>query len=493
MTEPLEIGTTRQLFIDDHIVESTEGVARRLHQPAKYAGNPVLSPLYPWEGRVALYGTVMRDPRDGTFRMWYQGYGGMGVPALDFDQTSSHWTGFDPRNLLYTIGYATSADGVFWERPNLGLVEYDGSRVNNLVLLDAAYANVIEDAREEDPERRYKSLFFEARDPAGTPNMGDGVSVAFSPDGVRWTKYAGNPVIRRSSDTHALLGWDERHGCFVGYCRPPVHEGNRTRRIGRAVSPDFVTWSDPEEVLQPDAQDPPGTEFYGMPVFIHEGLYLGQLLVLHAPPEEPQIRFAGRMDVQLTVSRDGVHWQRACDRQPFLPNGPPGSIDAGEIYAARAPVAVGDELWFYYSVCAQEHGITGRSGPICLAKLRRDGFVSLSAEADGGTVVTKPFRCEGGALYVNAAARGGSISVAVLGADGVQKPGLGRADCAVIDGDSVRQRVTWRQHVRLDELRGQAIRLKFSLDRARLYSFMQAGGSGEGAPADREPQGAAGR
>ena len=417
--------------------------------------------------------------------MWYQGYGGMGVPALDFDQAGSPWTGFDARNLLYTIGYATSPDGVFWERPNLGLVEYGGSRANNLLLLDAAYANVIEDAREEDPERRYKSLFFEARDAAGTPNMGDGVSVAFSPDGLRWTKYAGNPVIRRSSDTHALLGWDERHGCFVGYCRPSVHEGNRTRRIGRATSPDFVTWSDPVDVLEPDARDPPGTEFYGMPVFVYEGLYLGQLLVLRAPPEEPQIRFSGPVEVQLTVSRDGVHWQRACDRQPLLPNGPPGSTDAGEIYAARAPVAVGDELWFYYSTCAQEHGITGCSGPICLAKLRRDGFVSLFAVAGGGTVVTRPFRCEGGALYVNAAARGGAISVAVLGADGVQKPGLGRADCAVIDGDSVRQRVTWRQHVRLDELRGQAIRLKFYLDRARLYSFMQAGGSGGGAPADR--------
>ena len=191
------------------------------------------------------------------------------------------------------------------------------------------------------------------------------------------------------------------------------------------------------------------------------------------------------MDIQLTVSRDGVNWQRACDRQPFLPNGPPGSIDAGEIYTARAPVVVGDELWFYYSAGAQEHGITGRSGPICLAKLRRDGFVSLSAETDGGTVVTKPFRCEGGALYVNAAAGGGAISAAVLGADGIQKPGLGRADCAVIDGDSVRQRVTWRQLLSLDELRGQAIRLKFYLDRARLYSFLQAGESGEGAPADR--------
>ena len=70
---------------------------------------------------------------------------------------------------------ATSTDGVFWERPNLGLVEYDGSRVNNRVLLDAAYANDIEDTRKDDPERRYKALFFDARDPAGTPSIGDGV------------------------------------------------------------------------------------------------------------------------------------------------------------------------------------------------------------------------------------------------------------------------------------------------------------------------------
>ena len=48
-----------------------------------------------------------------------------------------------------------------------------------------------------------------------------------------------------------------------------------------------------------------------MPVFVYEGLYLGQLLVLRAPPEELQIRFSGRVDVQRTVSRDGVHWQRA--------------------------------------------------------------------------------------------------------------------------------------------------------------------------------------
>ena len=68
----------------------------------------------------------------------------MGIPRMGDDISDSPWKGFDGRNLLYTIGYATSDDGVFWERPNLGLIEYEGSRDNNLVMLDAAYANIID-------------------------------------------------------------------------------------------------------------------------------------------------------------------------------------------------------------------------------------------------------------------------------------------------------------------------------------------------------------
>ena len=467
----IDIGTTPQLFIDDLIVDETHALTSTLHQPAKYAGNPIMTPLYPWEGRLTLYGTVWRNEETGTFRMWYQGYGGMGIPRMGDDISDSPWKGFDGRNLLYTIGYATSNDGVFWERPNLGLVEYEGSRDNNLVLLDAAYANIIEDPRDPDPDRLYKSLFFEARDPAGTPNMGDGVSVAFSPDGLRWTKYHGNPVITRSSDSHTLLGWDDLHGKYVSFARPSVHEGNMTRRIGRSTSDDFTNWTVPEDVLVPDDDDPPGLEFYGMPVFKYHDLYIGQLLAYHTPPEEPQIRFMGTIDVQLAVSRDGIEWRRAGGRKPFIPNGPPGSLDAGEIYMARGPVVVDDELWFYYSVCAVEHGITGRSGPICLAKLRLDGFVSMDADHEMGTLITKPFLVDGDRLSINAAARSGSVAVAVLDEHGIQHEGFSRADCAVFDGDAVGHRVTWRTKTSLDELRGHSVRLKFYLRNAELYSF----------------------
>ena len=467
----IDIGTTPQLFVDDLIVDETHALTSTLHQPAKYAGNPIMTPLYPWEGRLTLYGTVWRNEETGRFRMWYQGYSGMGIPRMGDETSDSPWKGFDAGNLLYTIGYATSDDGVFWERPNLGLIEYKGSRDNNLVMLDAAYANIIEDPRDPDPDRLYKSLFFEARDPAGTPNMGDGVSVAFSPDGIRWTKYHGNPVITRSSDSHTLLGWDDLHDKYVSFARPSVHEGNMTRRIGRSTSDDFTNWTVPEDVLVPDDDDPPGLEFYGMPVFKYHDLYIGQLLAYHTPPEEPQIRFMGTIDVQLAVSRDGIDWQRAGDRQPFIPNGPPGSIDAGEIYMARGPVVVEDELWFYYSACAVEHGITGRSGPICLAKLRLDGFVSMDAGHETGTLITKPFLVDGDSLSINAAARGGSVAIAVLDEHGIQHEGFSRADCAVFDGDSVEHRVTWRTKTSLDDLRGRPVRLKFYLRNAELYSF----------------------
>ena len=208
-----------------------------------------------------------------------------------------------------------------------------------------------------------------------------------------------------------------------------------------------------------------------MPVFRYEGHYLGLLYAYHARPEEPKQRNFGTIDVQLASSRDGVHWDRAGGRRPFIPNGPPGSIDSGEIYTARGPVAVGDELWFYYSPGTMEHGVTGRSGPICLAKLRMDGFVSVDAGDETGAMVTKPFRCDGGPLTINASARGGLVGVAVLDEDGVQYQGFSRQECALFDGDSIGHRVTWREKPSPEELKGKNIRLKFYLRSSKLYAF----------------------
>ena len=459
MSEPVEMQGKRQLFIDDHIEEETSGLARVMNRPVKYAGNPVVSPTYPWErGCVDIYGTVMRNPEDGTFRMWYQGFGGS----------------------PYSACYATSKDGVFWDKPNLGLIEYDGSRENNLFMHDASVLNVIEDAREQDPARRYKSLFYEALNPQN--RHGDNpdltASVAFSSDGLRWTKYEGNPVLTNVSDVHTLLGWDDLHGCYVAYPRPGVRNGTNTRVIGRSVSDDFMSWTQPETVMEPDEYDPPGMEFYGMSVFKYEDMYLGLAWAYHTPPEEPWVRMQGTIDVQLASSRDGIRWRRAENREAFIPLGPRGSMDQAQICAAKEPVRVGDELWIYHGAVSTFHGEPSTFGPsaalsgqICLSKLRLDGFYSRDAGSAGGTLMTRPLLCEGGRLSINADARGGAVAVAVLDRDGVQVPGYSAQDCAVFDGDSVRHSMTWRDSTTLDSLAGQQIRLKFYLRSAKLYSF----------------------
>ena len=462
MAETIQLRGNRQLFVDDLIEEETRGLQRVLNQPSKYAGNPVISPIYPWErGCVDIYGTVIRNPEDGAFRMWYQGFGGS----------------------PYSACYATSKDGIFWERPNLGLIEYNGSTDNNLFMDDASVLNVIDDARETDPARRYKSLFFEALSPGNRRGevRTHTMSVAFSPDGLRWTKYEGNPVLTGVSDVHTLLGWDDLHGRYVAYPRPGLRNETGVRVIGRSVSDDFTTWTKPEIVMAPDDLDPPGMEFYGMPVFKYEGLYLGMAWAYHTPPEEPPTRMQGTIDVQLASSRDGIDWQRTCDRATFIPLGPRGSIDQAQICTAKEPVRVDDELWIYHGAVSTYHGApeafghsAALSGHIFLSKLRLDGFVSQDAGAGGGTLLTKPFTCPGGRLSINAAARGGSVAVAVLDPGGTQVPGYSAQDCAVFDGDSVRHHVTWRDAAALDALAGQPIRLKFYLRTAKLYSFGMA-------------------
>jgi hypothetical protein len=447
-------GAERVLFVDDAIVDQRHNLRSQLHQPRKYPGNPILRAKRPAEGwAINLYGTVLRSPADGSFRMWYQGY------ALTPGSREQ-----------YHALYATSRDGIFWERPNLGVIELDAMRENNLISQDMAVVNVIVDERDSDPARRYKALYFARMGQTSAAR----VCVSFSPDGIRWTPHADNPVLRDTGDTHTLLGWDERVGRYVAYPRPrPAARLGRIRVIGRSESDDFVHWSEPTVVLQADEHDPPGLEFYGMPVFKAADLYIGLLWAYHANLEEPFGRMAATVDVQLTASRDGIQWDRVGERRPFIPNGGPGSFDSHQIYTAAAPVAVGDELWFYYGGWDADHGASERHGSLGLAKLRRDGFVSLAPDdpAAEGWLVTTPFVCSGGRLRVNAEATGGYVAVAVLDGEGAQLPGFRRIDCALLDGDGIGQPVSWREHLTLDALRGQTIRLKLYLKDAKVYAF----------------------
>jgi hypothetical protein len=56
------------------------------------------------------------------------------------------WYGASGRRLLY----ATSNDGIHWDRPNLDFVEYAGSKANNLLDFSVESPSIVRDPEPKD-------------------------------------------------------------------------------------------------------------------------------------------------------------------------------------------------------------------------------------------------------------------------------------------------------------------------------------------------------
>ena len=471
-TDILHVGEVSQLFVDDHAVAGIERLTRRLHAVEKHPDNPVLRPELPCEGTSIEYTSVLWDEAEQRFKTWY--LCGDNQDARTSPGTKSR---FEIRSC-----YATSADGVNWERPDLGLIANAGSQPSNAIDSGRWLQGVVYTApdREPDDRRRYKMLAWDT----------GGYQVAFSPDGIHWTDPPGNPVWRITGDVAPTI-YDELAGQYVSFAKVhDQHEGHRRRLVGRGTSPDFVQWSDPRLILAPDEADEgwtlgrPGhhTEFYGLCGFPYAGMYLGLLWVFRVTGKVPGGTNYGGIHVQLVHSRDGVAWQRAFSRMPLIPIGPQESFDCGYIHAAGRPLVVGDEVWIYYDGHDGDHGSywykeqwgsdePRRGGALGLGRLRLDGFVSLDAGADGGTLTTRPMFVAGDALVVNACTRGGSVKVEVLDLDGAAVAGFGSREGVPISTDSVRHVVRWTGGSSLGALRDTPVALRFHLRDAELYSF----------------------
>ncbi len=449
-------GAQTHLFVDDADIARKENVVRRAHACEKLP-EPVLEPEAPWERdgideRVYIYGTVLRDPGTGLFRMWY--------------------------NRLDLVLYATSQDGLHWERPRLGLQEFNGSKENNIVYPGLHSPSVVYNP-EAEPDYRYTLLGY-TRKPVR------GCYALHSPDGIHWTMYPENPVVV-GGDTCTLTRDPATGRYFVYAKRSEKHRGPERRLVYAASSPDMQHFGEPVLAMAPDATDDAQVraqggqcaEFYNMAVFPCGGLFLGFATLFHyvgAPERKGPAQSGddGPIDVRLAYSRDGLEWKRCEDRSPVIPNGP-HAYDRGCILGvSTAPVFVDDEVWLYYTAITTTHGgfLPEKRITIALAKWRRDGFVSLDAGGEPGVVETVPRNLANKRLTVNADAANGALTVAVLGADGAPVPGYGHGDCVPLESDSVRHTVRWKEHETLPDSNG--LRLQFRFKNARLYSFTAA-------------------
>ena len=458
----------RELFLDDHVIAEINQLHRTMHQPNKQGA---VIRADPGDHVVIAQGAPFWDPRDKMFKFWVD-------------------------------GYRQSPDGLNWTKVS----GQEGVKLNG----------VLYDAMDPDGSRRYKSW---------TPS-----AFHVSPDALSWTKLDVPPV--PSSDTWSI-SFDEEDRLYIATVK---HGGVYGRSVFLSTSRDFEHWSEPTLIFEadefdqelarrrierrfadPTLQNPEynipehyGMDVYRLGVFRYEGLYVGLPMMFHHTGTVTKqwagfdrmnlsdyilglVRkygdYTGFHHVQLACSRDLHHWQRLGDRQPFIDTSHAGS-GAYDTQSVSSPYDVlrrGDELWFYYTGLKYRGGMVQKggkwvpgpgfkpdrdSGAICLAVLRRDGFVSLEAGMylaiggpDTGMMLSKPFVVPGEKLLVNVDAPDGHLLVEAMSHDGKI---LARS--SKITGDQLRGEVTWEEGAFTD-LKGQAVSLRFTLRNGHFYSY----------------------
>lgn len=459
----------RELFIDNYRLESWVDVQRVAHPGIKSA--PLISATQPWEGKsVYIYGTVLKDEPAGTgYRMWYTGYSGD-----------------------YYLCYATSVDGLTWTKPNLGIVEYHGSKENNIVHIGGG--TVVFDPADHDPGRRYKLM--------RCNNKISPVSywVYFSPDGLNWTAHAGNPVLTYGDVSN--VAYDQAQGLFIATTKQRMLVSNTSVTPGKmdraafvSISKDFVHWTAPGAPGSPWTLAVEGdqaddfiaqskrcleAQIYGMPVYPYEGIYVGLPWVFEIS-NYTSGRYAvtgdGTIQPQIAASRDLRHWSRP-NRDPVLPLGQAGSWDDGTLYTASTMQVSAHEIGIYFGAMNLPHG-ADTSTQIQTAKIgratwRRDGFVSLrNGGNDEGLITTRPILvAEAARLKVNARMRaGGGLKVEILDPAGPPVSGYDRDQSVAITGDQPAGTIRWTGSNDLSALSGKTIRLRFHLNNGDLYSY----------------------
>ena len=477
----------RILFFDDYMIESLKDTRFALNPAVKVANNPVIRSDRPWEGRTIAEATVFYDEDQKLFRMWYPVYDyhpPMPPAGAAVSQKDLGIVDIATERKKCTACYAISEDGYHWEKPSLGLVEFQGSKANNILMESGmksrdhfSTGHVFRDPVEEDPARRYKGLkanLILGQD--GRERMT--IDLYYSPEGFNWTPYEGNPVydLKRpgSWGPTSFMGWDPIRGVYAVYMENCGHQHCPVgkRLIGRAESPDMIHWSESETILVPDDEDGPDTELYGMHPGVYGGLYVGMLWMFSNTEQNHYPQFV--------FSRDGIRFDRTY-REPFILRGTSPAFDSNAICPLK-PIVHGDTIFIYYlggNYRTQEQfDIVGADEAECsigLAVVPRDGFVCLeSGERESGEAVTRSLRFSGSKLYVNmqvAGAGPGDLKAEILDPAYFPVPGHTFTDADSLTTTGLDNVVTWNGSPDISRLAGRPVKLRFYLKNTKLFSL----------------------
>ena len=457
----------------------------RLSVQQAWRSEPFLRPERPWERQRINGVCVLLE--DGRYRMWY------GAQASDERDDSYHC-------------YAESPDGVHWERPELGLCEFRGSKANNIVIAGDAFGFqcVFADPTAP-PSERYKGIEGRAQllrrgvpiptdkqtkkqwretrlameIHGHTPDqIGAEAGIQWqvlgvvSPDGLHWSAL-GEPlaVVEPSLDTQNIAAYDEDTGEYVAYLRDSV---GRRRALCRTGGPEFGNWPPPRTVFATDPQDEVDDSIYTSAYCRcpDSGRHLMFPSIFHQLP--------GTIDIQLATSRDGWNWTRP-ERKPIVTR----ETEDGRyscIYASPNLLPRGDDwvLPYYGTYSPHDWGSPPKpepEGEFRWAVWKRGRLVALEAPTQGQFTTIQRV-CKGARLLLNFQTEpGGWIRAAIV--DKPRTPpgpvpeieGYEMDVCDVMQGDELSKQVTWHGRGDLSALRGRTVCVRICMARARLFSF----------------------
>ncbi len=432
-----EDATRLVLFaIDDEAFPVIRGVQLHMHRPEKHPANPIVArgtDGQPDAHRAQTPAVI----RDGTrWRMWYSG----------FDAT-------EPKQQLARACYAESDDGLAWRKPDLGLVDYDGDRHNNLVDAQPGFTTVAV-IRDPDapPERRYvmsgENKLWWHQNPEWSLDGPSMTRVEVSPDGLRWTPVNDEPGLitpqHEASTLYKFGGYYHLGGHQPSpMLRLPMQDAELGAQLSMLGPRTFVIWRSPVldrwpvdytlGFFKPQQSSSPYRRGWdreevhlGAAVTPIGGVCLGVYGQYHHPIDDvvregvtrPKIpatgfEYAGRpyplaysgedvsIDLGLVISNDGLHFREPApgftlierDQELRWDRDFRDNTDVASVLLIQGSIVTTPERTFIY-YCATSPGgnVAGVTSNIGVATLPRDRFGSLQPIAGaprGGFFTTR--------------------------------------------------------------------------------------------------------
>ncbi len=456
MSEVIKIGARRELFVDDYLIAEMNGVRLELQRPERR--EIAFSADAAWEDNVAGFNSMVQE--GAKVRLYYRA----SIPDLGDED-------------MQIVALAESTDGgKSFTRPDLGLVEFNGSKKNNILSIGGpprippAFLDTNPSCR---PEERYKGLSCKWM----------GLFAMCSADGLGWRPMLDGPVeMEGAFDTVNTAFWDTEAGCYRCFTRSwadpaagfaPVANvvGGCIRTIQGSTSEDFIHWTKPVQNQYDDQERM--TQLYTnavRPCPGAEHIYLGfpnrYVADRVTNPEHP---YPGINDALFMSSRDSVHWKR-CLEAWVRPGLDEMNWTDRNNYPTWGLVQSSATEWSMY---ISEHYRHPQARPrLRRLAIRPHGFVSVHADYAGGEFVTKPLSFSGKELQLNyATSAAGSIRVEIQDETGAPLKNFGLDDMEPIFGDELDAPVAWKSGGDLSAFSGKPVRFRFVLQDADLFAL----------------------